>query len=129
MDDTQTKPVEEVVDKAREYLDNWKRERADFLNYKKDEAKRVEEFVRYANEDLILETIEVVDDLELAVKELKGVGLENIIKKFNELFKKYGVERIEVEGKFDPFLHEALEIESGGEKMKEVREKIGVSLY
>lgn len=114
-------PAEEVADKSEEYLNNWKKERADFINYKKGEAKRIEEFVKFANEDLILETVEVLDDLELAVKELPNVGLEQIIKKFNELFKKYGIERISVSDKFDPNLHEAIEIEQGGGKMVEVR--------
>lgn len=115
--------------KAEEYLNNWKRERADFINYKKDEGKRVEEFVKFANEDLILEVTEIVDDLDLAVKELKNAGLEQIIQKFTELFKKYGVERIEIgdpstssgQVKFDPALHEAVETEPGGEKIVEVR--------
>ncbi len=107
---------------AEEYLNNWKRERADFINYKKEEAKRLEEFVKYANEDLILELIELVDDLEIVAKEVPGVGLDNVVKRFNELFKKYGVERIEVEGKkFNPELHEAIETEKDGEKLKELR--------
>ena len=63
-------PVDGELEKAKnyaeEYLNNWKRERADFLNYKKDEAKRMEEFVRFANEDLLMETIETLDDLEKA---------------------------------------------------------------
>lgn len=114
--------VVEVTDKTEEYLNNWKRERADFLNYKKDEARRIEEFARFANEDVILESMEIVDDLELATAELKNVGLEQIIKKFKELFKKYGVEEIEVgKGKFDPELHEAIETEAGGEKIVQVR--------
>src|SRR3989344_9177088 len=91
-----------------EYLNNWKRERADFLNYKKDESRRMEEFVRYANEDLVLEMMELVDDLEIVVKEVPGVGLEHVVKKFSELFRKYGVERISVEGQFNPALHEAV---------------------
>ena len=107
--------------KAQEYLDNWKRERADFINYKKDEAKRVEEFVKYANEDLILEVMELVDDIEIAAREVPGVGLEHVIKKFKDLFKKYGVERIKVEGEFDPALHEAIETAPGGGKLQEVR--------
>ncbi len=114
-------PEADFKEKAEEYLNNWKRERADFLNYKKDEAKRVEEFVKFANEDVILETMEVVDDLELAVKELPNVGLEQIVKKFSELFKKYGVERINTGGPFNPELHEAVETEQGGTKMQEVR--------
>lgn len=126
--------VEEDVDKttaggeasqnavAEEYLNNWKRERANFLNYKKEEAKRMEEFGRFANEDVVLETIEIVDDLELAVQEYKGIGLEQIVKKFKDLFKKYGVEEIEVnDKKFDPATQEAVETEAGGEKIVQVR--------
>lgn len=116
-------PIEALgqTDKAEEYLNNWKRERADFLNYKKDESRRMEEFVRYANEDLVLEMIDLVDDLEIVAKEIPGVGLENVVKRFSELFKKYGVERINAEGQFNPALHEAVETEQGGEKMVEVR--------
>lgn len=116
---------EEVIDhetKEQEYLDNWKRERADFLNYKKDEARRVEEFVKFANEDVILEILEIVDDLEIAAREVKDIGLESIIKKFQDLFKKYEVEKIPVEGKqFDPELHEAIETEKEGTKLAEIR--------
>ncbi len=93
--------------KAEEYLNNWKRERADFLNYKKDEAKRIEEFVKYANEDVILEILELVDDLEAEAEEIKNKGLDQIIKKFEQVFKKYDVERIAVDT-FDPERHEAV---------------------
>ncbi|OGM98663.1 MAG: nucleotide exchange factor GrpE [Candidatus Yanofskybacteria bacterium RIFCSPLOWO2_01_FULL_41_34] len=107
--------------KEEEYLNNWKRERADFLNYKKDESRRMEEFVKFANEDLVLEMMELVDDLEIVAKEIPGVGLEHISKRFSELFKKYGVERISVDGQFNPALHEAVETEKEGTKMVEVR--------
>lgn len=117
---------------AEEYLNNWKRERADFQNYKKDEARRLEEFVKFANEDLLLEMMELVDDLEIAAKEVPGVGLEHVVKKFSELFKKYGVERIKTEGEsFNPELHEAVAVPSEalgegrealeGSKLEEVR--------
>ena len=105
-----------------EYLNNWKRERADILNYKKDEAKRMEEFVRFANEDLLMETIETLDDLEKAAKEINNDGLNQVLKKFQDLLGKYGTERIKVKDeKFDPALHEAIESEDGGDKLKEVR--------
>ncbi len=121
------------TDKSEEYLNNWKQERADFINYKKDEARRVEQFVRFANEDVILEAIEIVDDLEIAhqnfAKQNLGgqagelnKGLEQIVTKFKELFRKYGVEEIAVSGqKFNPELHEAMETEPGGEKMVQLR--------
>lgn len=107
---------------AEEYLNNWKRERADFVNYKKDEVKRMGEFIKFANEGLIVEVIEIVDDLYIASKQSKNEGLGQIIKKFEELLKKYGVEKIEVvDEKFDPLKHDAVESEEGGEKLQEIR--------
>lgn len=123
-------PTELEISKkqAEEYLNNWKRERADFINYKKDEAKRVEEFVKYANESIILELLEVVDDLDLAAKqETNADAVKQIIKKTEDLLKKYGVERIKTDGKFNPEFHEAVSTELGGEKMEEVR--AGYTMY
>ena len=119
---TELSEIDKVKAQAEEYLNNWKRERADFINYKKEEAKRVEEFVKFANEDLVMETIELVDDLEIVAKEAPGIGLDSVVKRFSDLFKKYGVERVGVEGnKFNPELHEAIETEKEGEKLKEIR--------
>ncbi len=115
--------------KADEYLNNWKRERADFLNYKKEEAKRIEEFVKYANEDVILEVIEAVDDLEQAAKEIKNPGLDQVIKKFEQVFKKNKVERIPVAGEqFNPELHEAVETARPRQAEGEAGEKEGTKL-
>jgi len=40
-----------------EYLDGWKRAKADLINYKKDEAQRFENIVKFANESLIRDLI------------------------------------------------------------------------
>lgn len=102
--------LEECKAKCEEYLNNWKRERADFINYKKDETRRLEEFVKFANEGVILEILDLADDLEIAGKEIKNHGLDQILKKFEDLLKKYGVEKVKVDGeKFNPELHEAMD--------------------
>ena len=123
--------LEKCQKERDEYLNNWQRERADFLNYKKEEAKRLEEFVRFANEDLLMETIETLDDLEKAAKDINNDGLNQVLKKFQDLLGKYGTERIKVKGgKFDPTLHEAVTAETQNEsentenkeeKLEEVR--------
>ncbi len=118
-------PVGEEMSKvkaqAEEYLNNWKRERADFLNYKKEEARRLEEFVRYANEDLVLELIDILDNLELGLKHEPTDLLKKLGKDFEELLRKYGVEKIKTEGEsFDPVLHEAVE-GAEGTKLEELR--------
>ncbi len=105
---------------AEEYLNGWKRAQADFINYKKDEAKRMEEFVRFSTESVILELVDALDDLYIAAKQNKDQGLDQTVKKFEDLLKKYDVERIKTDGAFDPVFHEAV---GGmeGDKLEEVR--------
>lgn len=114
--------LETARKQAEEYLNGWKRAQADFINFKKDETKRLTEFLKYGNEALVLEIVDVLDDLDNAAKEIKNPGLDQVMKKFLDLLKKYGVERIKVAGeKFDPLVHEAVSTEPNGDKIEEVR--------
>src|SRR3989338_1649766 len=131
--------LEESKKQAEEYLNNWKRERADFVNYKKDETKRVEEFLKFSTEGIILELIDVIDAIEVArknipdIKELKDwlEGFDSSLDKLDKFLNKFGVEKIEVRGdpstgsgqvKFDPLLHEAVEVQDkDGERIEEIR--------
>ena len=114
---------EEQKNQAEEYLNNWKRERADFINYRKDETKRMQEFIKFANEGLIMEMIDILDDLEIVVKhQSEKDGLKQILNKFMELLKKNGIEKIKVtDQNFDPLYHESVESEPDGDKIEEVR--------
>ncbi len=113
------KPDKGEADKLQqerdEYLDGWKRAKADLANYKKDELKRLEEVVRYANEDFVRDLVTVLDSFELALAAMekdgkveKGVYL--IQSQLVDLLRRRGLERMEVaEGdKFDPSVHEAV---------------------
>ncbi len=100
--------------KEEEYLNNWKKTQADLENYQKEAAKRMEDFARFANQEVIREMIEVMDNLEMALQYAEGdirKGLEQVIKKFDETLEKYNVKKIVVNvgDKFDPVLHEAVE--------------------
>ena len=112
----------EEISKEEEYLNNWKRTQADLINYKKDELKRLEEIVRFANEEVILEVFDVVGNLEIATGHVKDEGLKQVINQFESLLKKYGVERIPVDGqKFNPEVHEAVEPLDDSKPLAEVR--------
>ncbi|MEK7555369.1 MAG: nucleotide exchange factor GrpE [Patescibacteria group bacterium] len=103
-----------------EYLDGWKRAKADLINYKKEESKRFMEMAKFASEDLIVEMISILDsfDLGLAVLEKDGKaekGMYLIRSQMEDVLRKRGLERIAVSvgQSFDPALHEAIaEIES-----------------
>ena len=113
---------QEEKSKEEEYLNNWKRAQADFVNYKKDEEKRMRDFVKFANEDVILEILDAVANLELAAEHGKDEGLKQIAKQFETVLKKYGVERIVAAGqKFDPALHEAVDAIDDTKGLVEVR--------
>jgi len=101
-----------------EYLAGWQRERADFLNYKKNELARINEVISYASTDLILKILPILDNLELAEKKIPDdlinnesvKGLLQIKAQLQDVLKKQGVEEIKALGqKFDPNLHEAIE--------------------
>ncbi|HDH31581.1 MAG TPA: nucleotide exchange factor GrpE [Candidatus Wolfebacteria bacterium] len=111
---------EKYKEEAEEYLDGWKRAKADLANYKKEEAKRFMEMVKFASEDLIREMIVILDsfDLGLAALEKDGKaekGLYLIRTQLEDALRKRGLERviISVGQPFDAALQEAIaEVES-----------------
>mgnify|MGYP001575449179 CR=1 FL=1 len=110
--------LKEDADKVAEFAGKILRLQADFENTRKRIEREKQDFVKFANEGIILELLNVLDDLERTVnlaeshKEnpeafLKGV--EMILAHLYEMLKEYGVKPIEAEGKiFDPHIHEAL---------------------
>ena len=88
---------------------------ADFENYKKRAARERQEYVQLANERLIAELIPILDDLERALaaaEEHQEAQLEEGVRLVHStlasLLTRHGVKPIETEGKFDPYVHEAL---------------------
>jgi len=111
------KDLDDAKAKCEEYLNGWKRERADFLNYKKEEIERIGQMVKYANQELILKIIPILDNIYLAEShvpdELKNhnwiEGFNQIKNQLCDFLKKEGIEPIEVLGKsFDPNLMESV---------------------
>jgi molecular chaperone GrpE len=98
-----------------EYLSGWQRAKADFINYRKEEMKHLEEVARYGNEDLIKDLISVLDNFDLGLRALekagpveKGVYL--IKTQIEDILKKRGLIKVEVKpgDVFDPSIAEAL---------------------
>lgn len=82
-------------EKAEEYLAGWKRAQADFINYKKDEARRIEAVVKFSNENLVMELIDVLDNLDRVLAETPESvqkeedwfkGLKQTRKQFEDFF-------------------------------------------
>jgi len=111
------------------YLAEWKRERADFLNYKKQESERLQRYIGIAKEELLLDLLPVLDNMYLAERELPedsdwSKGFLGIKAQLIGFLKKQGVEEIDCLNKeFDPHLHEAV-AEVKGEKPGIIKEII-----
>lgn len=110
--------LKEEAQKAKENWDKLLRLQAEFENARKRMEKEQAEFIKYANEGIILSLLGVLDDLErsLSAAEQKHEdyaaflkGVEMILANIYEILKKNEVRPIEAEGKpFDPHYHEAL---------------------
>ncbi len=119
------KELEDAKAKCEEYLNGWKRERADFLNYKKDEMERMGQLIKYANEEIILKLLPILDNFYLAEKHLPEnkefcAGFSQIKKQLSDFLQKEGIEAIEVLGKpFDANIMESVgEAEAGEDLVK-----------
>lgn len=100
-----------------DYLAGWQRAKADFINARKDEEKRREEFLKFSNQLIIADILAVLDSFDLALSHYESKGFYLIQAQLNDILKKYGLSVIKSAGeKFNPEFHEAVaEIESDKE--------------
>jgi molecular chaperone GrpE len=109
---------------AGEYLDGWQRSRAEFANYKKRVDRELAQAYQSASGNIFKRYLEVLDDLERALKnrpqEGDGAawaeGIELIYRKLTSILEAEGVKVMPAQGQiFDPNLHEAISQEENGE--------------
>jgi len=110
--------LKEEAEKAKEYWDRILRLQADFDNTRKRIEREKQDFIKFANEGIILELLNILDDLERTVELAQSKhqdlsaflkGIEMVLAHLYEMLKEYGVKPIESKGKiFDPLYHEAL---------------------
>lgn len=130
------KKLEESDKEKDAYLNGWRRCKADFINYQKEELKRLEEMVKFGNEDLIRELLGVLGSLSTFGKSVseKDASAAGVVQsQIESILKKRGLEKIIVSlgALFDPKYHESVgETESehsAGTIAEEV--EIGWTLY
>lgn len=110
----------EILKKEIETLTNdWKRALADYQNLEKRYERERTDFVQFANSNLILRLVGVLNHLERAAEALKDKGLDLIVAEFKRVLAGEGLEEINSQGaEFDPNLMEAVEVVQGKEKGK-----------
>lgn len=118
-------PVAALEDQVADLNDQLLRKQADFDNFRKRMFREREEAIRYANQRLLSDLVEIIDNFERAIKsseeskdfESFHKGIELIEKQFLSLLEsKWGLTRFESEGEeFDPEKHEAIAVEESTE--------------
>lgn len=98
MPEENTPNLEQLQKEREEYLNGWKRAKADLINYQKDEEKRAQEFVKIANMAIIMDLIPILDSFDLAMAASQSDKSSAVIKsQLEEVLKRYGVEKIAIE--------------------------------
>jgi molecular chaperone GrpE len=106
--------------RSEEYLTRLKYMQADLENLRKRCDRQVEDTKAYCTENLVSQLLEVVDELEIAIKATKASsdpqtilqGVEMTLKKLRKVLEQEGVSQIECEGQvFDPSKHHAIATE------------------
>ena len=117
----------ELEAKLADLNDQYLRKAADFENFRKRVNREKQELTEFANQNLILDLLPVIDDFERAIKSVETCaalqngsdfksfyeGVAMIEKRLSsDLENKWGLKRFDSEGQpFDPNRHEALQAE------------------
>jgi len=118
------KALAEEKAKAEEYLAGWQRAQADFVNYKRRVEQEKEEITKFANSNLMLTILPILDDLERALASIPPRlaklgwvdGISLIERKLRASLEAQGLSQIKALGEpFDPNLHEAARLDKGKE--------------
>lgn len=118
--------ISELEKKAEEYLNGWKRARADYINFKKEVEERQSEISEFAFAASVMRFLPVSDNFHEALKHTPqevensqwAQGMKNIQKQFDDILSDMGLVKIKTVGeKFTPEFHEAV-----SEEKKEGRE-------
>lgn len=110
--------LEQKAREAAEAQDKYLRAAADFENYRKRMQRDSAEFRKFANEQMAMELLTVVDHLGLAIKHAADAGessqgllqgVEMVYKQFRDTLEKFEVKPFTAEGEpFDPARHNAM---------------------
>ena len=112
--------LEEALRDKEKYYDLLLRKQAEFDNYRKRMERERDEWANGAVRDALKRLLPVLDNMERALRASEGSrdslyqGIELVHQQFLDLLKKEGLTPIDALGaRFDPRLHEAVEVLSG----------------
>jgi molecular chaperone GrpE len=103
-----------------EYLTGWQKERAEFINFKKQEEDRKANFSEAMRERILMRFLTVMDSFDMAfanreawekVDENWRKGIEHIHSQMSSVFEEFGVKPVGISGEsFDHNIHQSIEM-------------------
>ena len=115
------KKIEELKEESKENYDKYLRSQAEMDNIIKRNKKEKEEWIKYSNETIIKDLLQVIDNLENAINHSGNEnsfnalieGVELTLKGLKDTLTKSGLEEINTLGEdFDPCFHHAVQEEA-----------------
>jgi molecular chaperone GrpE len=111
--------IKELEKKNSELLDGWQRDKADFINARRQDAENQKKFATFAKEDIIMELLQILDSFESAFKNKEAwekvdknwrMGVEYIHTQLSNVLAQHGLSVVNPLGeKFDHNRDEAIE--------------------
>jgi len=112
-----------------DYLTGWQRTKADMVNARKRDEERQKELVKYANEELILDILPVLDSFDMArankeawekVDKNWRMGIEHIQSQILGILQKNGLTELNhIGADYSPLEQEAIEMVEVSEKSQD----------
>ena len=124
-----SKELEEAKNTIMELQTKLMYTQADSINYRKRKDEEVANMLKYANQDLLLDMVNMIENLDRAAlvkaesEESKKIqtGIQMVSNQFKDILKKYGVVEIEALGyPFDADYMEAMMVDSDPTKPNEM---------
>ena len=133
---TPEQKIAELEVKLAEVNDQYLRKAADFENFRKRMNREKQELAEFANQNLLLDLLPLIDDFERAIKSAETCSSLKESKEFESFYEgivmiekrlssqlesKWGLKRFDSSGQpFDPSLHEAIQMEKSTEAAEAV---------
>lgn len=132
METAEAVEAEAETEQKDEYKEKYFYLAAEMQNLQKRFDREKQNLIKYGNENILRDLVEVVDNFERTVSAIRNeedekmknlvVGIDMINKQFMNTLSKYGLTKVEAEGQtFDPNFHEALaQMKMDGKKEMEI---------
>jgi len=119
-DDKDSK-IQKLEEEVQEYKDKYLRQLAELENMRKRLTKEKQDMTRFAIDNVLAEIIDPLDNMEKALEAADkmspdvrnwAMGFQMILNQLKEVLQNHGVTSYSSVGMaFDPFLHDAVEVE------------------